>query len=306
MDERCRIRPSLDSDCGLLPGLGGASPAASDVQLSTSIVDPTVLSLNYGYCIRKMMPGKRDWPGLAQTPKKQRKSASTVEDITFDFGAREDYLLGFHKRKLQRIKRAREEAEKKDREEKVTARKLVSRSLRKKQSVPANLTWSKLRDGRKADLEKHVEAVNAMLRKADVPLDELNNDADEAKADKWEGNAEVPDVDRIDREAEYEDENRHTTVTIEAVDVTKEGLKKVNDVNNTDDALKSGTNAVGGEVSSAIGCTSIKVKRIWTEKRPEGLKKKKKKFRYESKAERKITRFKERSGNKAKAKARKE
>ncbi len=58
-------------------------------------------------------------------PKKKRKSTSAIEEIAFDFNAREDYLTGFHKRKLQRIKRAKEEAAKKEREEKITARKLV-------------------------------------------------------------------------------------------------------------------------------------------------------------------------------------
>ena len=86
-----------------------------------------------------MVLGKRKWPGLALAPKKRRKSAFASEEITFDLVAREDYLSGFHKRKLQRIKRAREEAEKKDREDKVTARKLVGHCLVKKHPAPANL-----------------------------------------------------------------------------------------------------------------------------------------------------------------------
>ena len=62
---------------------------------------------------------------LVAPPKKRQKSSSATEEITFDFGAREDYLSGFHKRKLQRIKHAREEAIKKEREDKITARKMV-------------------------------------------------------------------------------------------------------------------------------------------------------------------------------------
>ncbi len=57
--------------------------------------------------------------------KKKRKSTSAIEEITFDFNAREDYLTGFHKRKLQRVKHAKEEAVKKEREERITARKIV-------------------------------------------------------------------------------------------------------------------------------------------------------------------------------------
>ena len=59
-------------------------------------------------------------------PTKKRKLVSTIEEIAFDPSAREDYLTGFHKRKLQRIKHAKEEAAKREREEKLTARKNVS------------------------------------------------------------------------------------------------------------------------------------------------------------------------------------
>lgn len=58
-------------------------------------------------------------------PRKKRKAVSAVEELSFDFSAREEYLTGFHKRKLQRIKHAKDEAVKKDREEKLAARKIV-------------------------------------------------------------------------------------------------------------------------------------------------------------------------------------
>ena len=48
-----------------------------------------------------------------------------VEEITFDFEKRQDYLTGFHKRKLQRIKHAQDEAAKREREEKIQERKEV-------------------------------------------------------------------------------------------------------------------------------------------------------------------------------------
>lgn len=62
---------------------------------------------------------------MVAPPRKRRKTTSATEEITFDFNAREDYLTGFHKRKLQRIKHAKEEATKKEREERITARKIV-------------------------------------------------------------------------------------------------------------------------------------------------------------------------------------
>lgn len=62
-------------------------------------------------------------------PRKKRKITPAIDEITFDPSAREEYLSGFHKRKLQRIKHAKEEAAKKDKEEKLTARKIVRLSI---------------------------------------------------------------------------------------------------------------------------------------------------------------------------------
>lgn len=57
-------------------------------------------------------------------PPKKRK-ASAVEEITFDNTARQEYLTGFHKRKVQRQKHAQEEAVKRAREERIVFRKQV-------------------------------------------------------------------------------------------------------------------------------------------------------------------------------------
>lgn len=54
-------------------------------------------------------------------PSKKRKTTAT-EEISFDPAARAEYLTGFHKRKLARIKHAQEENAKKEREEKIRAR----------------------------------------------------------------------------------------------------------------------------------------------------------------------------------------
>lgn len=75
------------------------------------------------------MLGKRKAFQAVPPPRKKRKSASAIEEISFDFSAREDYLTGFHKRKLLRIKHAKEEAAKKDREDKLAARKIVCLNL---------------------------------------------------------------------------------------------------------------------------------------------------------------------------------
>jgi ribosomal RNA-processing protein 17 len=55
-------------------------------------------------------------------PSKKRKTEHKIEEISFDFEKRADYLTGFHKRKVARVKMARAEAEKKAREERVGVR----------------------------------------------------------------------------------------------------------------------------------------------------------------------------------------
>lgn len=71
------------------------------------------------------MLGKRKPSASLISMKKRRKSTPSIEEISFDFSAREDYLTGFHKRKLQRIKHAKLEAAKKERQERIAARKIV-------------------------------------------------------------------------------------------------------------------------------------------------------------------------------------
>ncbi len=71
------------------------------------------------------MLGKRKPQGLVAPLKKKRKPTSAIDEIAFDPSAREDYLTGFHKRKLQRIKNAKEEAAKQERADKLAARKIV-------------------------------------------------------------------------------------------------------------------------------------------------------------------------------------
>lgn len=132
---------------------------------------------------------------------------------------------------------------------------------------------------------------------------ESDSEGDEDKGKIWTGIAQVPD---INHETDYEDEDKHTTVTIEAVNVTRDGLQKVVDVEGGEIDGDNGSLSHGRvSVGQPLGRGTSTSKRVWTKERP-GAPKKKKKFRYESKAERKVTRYKERSGNKAKAKARKD
>lgn len=62
----------------------------------------------------------------APPPNKKRKIKTVHEEkIDFDPAAREEYLTGFHKRKLARRKHAEDEAAKKEKEEKLRFRREV-------------------------------------------------------------------------------------------------------------------------------------------------------------------------------------
>lgn len=67
-------------------------------------------------------------------PGKKRKVFHAVEEVNFDFDARADYLTGFRKRKLQRIKEAKAINEEKERQERIKVRKQVSHQP---QCIPA-------------------------------------------------------------------------------------------------------------------------------------------------------------------------
>lgn len=61
--------------------------------------------------------------------KRRRTEPTVVEEITFDLAARQDYLTGFHKRKVQRAKHAQEVAERRARVERLEERKKVRTGL---------------------------------------------------------------------------------------------------------------------------------------------------------------------------------
>jgi ribosomal RNA-processing protein 17 len=139
-----------------------------------------------------------------------------------------------------------------------------------------------LREERKKELEQHVNAVNALVG------NKYTSDHEESM-EVWGGIEDAGEQEIVDHEEEYVDEGRYTTVTVEAVDVSKAGLERIADdvgSESTDDTeLKSVEKEANG-------------KKRWPKKE------KKKKFRYESKAERKITRSKQKAGSKARADAR--
>ncbi|KAK4137696.1 hypothetical protein BT67DRAFT_396429, partial [Trichocladium antarcticum] len=144
---------------------------------------------------------------VAAPPPKKRKATHAVEEITFDKDARAEYLTGFRKRKQARIKHAKEIAEEKAREERIVMRKQI-------------------REERKQAVEEHVETINKILRQAEsAGTEEQNQDG---SGDEWQGlaDADVQEAPPIDMEEEYIDEDKYTTVTVEAVNVDRDGLHK--------------------------------------------------------------------------------
>lgn len=93
-----------------------------------------------------MFAKPRPKKSLLPPPSKKRKATHTVEEINFDNSARQEYLTGFHKRKVQRQKHAQEEAAKRAREEKIEFRKQVRSRLLMKAGCRM---WAFADEGRK-------------------------------------------------------------------------------------------------------------------------------------------------------------
>ncbi|KAI1261258.1 nucleolar protein 12-domain-containing protein [Xylariaceae sp. FL1019] len=205
-------------------------------------------------------------------PPKRRKVHHSIEEIKFDPEARSEYLTGFHKRKVQRIKNAQDQAAKRAREEKLELRK-------------------QMREDRKREIEEHVSHVNSMLKEAQA-AGYISDDDSGNEAEEWSGfndtTSEAPARDDIiDHEEEYIDEDRYTTVTIESVSVSRDGLES----SRPDDEEV-------GEEEKQDGHDRVKEEHPQKKRGGQDDGKKKKKFRYETKHERQLTNLKQKAKNK--------
>lgn len=127
--------------------------------------------------------------------------------------------------------------------------------------------------------------------------------------EEWEGFAEPP---AVDYEAEYIDEDKYTTVTVEEMDPSREGLYRSEMADGStasdDEAEEGGMQKKRAREPTAGSGTKSEeamVKKSQSAK-SDKPKKKKKKFRYESKEERRVAKMKERRSNQRKAQARRE
>lgn len=147
--------------------------------------------------------------------------------------------------------------------------------------------------------------MNALLKQEET--DDSGPEDDEEVTEEWNGVEEVPPV---DHEAEYIDEGKYTTVTVEVMDLSKDGLQKMEQQGRKEEDDAGVKTVDDGRIETEVKDTMKSKKRTWTKDRPRDRidkpKKKKKKFRYESKAERKFTRMKQGARNSKEAKARRE
>jgi ribosomal RNA-processing protein 17 len=140
-----------------------------------------------------------------------------------------------------------------------------------------------LREQRKVDLEKHVSETNRLMRLAngDIPSEPESEDDGEEDPETFTGFD-----DPINQEDEYVDEDKYTTVTVETVGINRTGFSRPGE--EAEELRKEREAREEAEKED-------KKKRVWTKEKPKSdrPKKKKVKFRYETKAERKVERMKQ-------------
>lgn len=150
-----------------------------------------------------------------------------------------------------------------------------------------------MREDRRREVAEHVETVNRLLRESGAVSAQIDEEAESGEElDEWDGIPDKPELDIVDHEEEYIDEDRYTTVKVESVSVSRDGLNKPGQVDDEaeEEARLKREEAEKKEAEAAKN------------KKPSWEKKKKKKFRYESRIERQLTDRK----HKAKTRARRE
>lgn len=145
--------------------------------------------------------------------------------------------------------------------------------------------------------------MSALMKTRDDSINEESHGSERSEDDnsEWAGMSDNSAEHRQgDYKAEYIDDDKNTTVTVEAMDVSKNGLYRA------ELALKHENNVPHpGELPVAGLVASQKAEQQDAKSPIKRPKKKRKNFRYESKAERKATRLKERIRNSKHAMARK-
>lgn len=149
-----------------------------------------------------------------------------------------------------------------------------------------------MREQRQQAIEDHVKQVNELIKEAQAAGQDDGAGSQEGEQDKkgddeWSGFQDDPPIEPVDREEEYIDEDRYTTVTVEAVTVDRDGMHKPEDSSEDDDETKGDDDSNTPEKAEEDGAQ--KTQKVHPPKR------KKPKFRYENKLERQFTQRKQRA-----------
>lgn len=142
--------------------------------------------------------------------------------------------------------------------------------------------------------------MNEELRKQNAILDGDSSGADEADGEEWKGvdhevGSTAMEAEALPEDEEYVDEDKYTTVTVEPM-----GESDHDDHEHTDEEKAA---AVSAPSNQAV---VTKKKRPWAKDGDTKAKVRKKKFRYESKAERAVTRQKQKTRSRKAANARRQ
>lgn len=131
-----------------------------------------------------------------------------------------------------------------------------------------------MREERKREVEDHVDHVNKLLREAARAGNVSGEESSDEESEEWAGLPDGPTEESVDHEEEYIDEDKYTSVTVESVSVTRDGLHKPEEEPDTEDEAEK-------ERREALA-------RAEKEKAARPKKQKKQKFRYESKIDRSL------------------
>ena len=161
-----------------------------------------------------------------------------------------------------------------------------------------------LREERAAEFKRAMEDHQRQLKRIrDEDASDSSDsypEGDNGSDQEWEGFTDPP---AVDYEAEYIDEDKYTTVTVEEMDASREGLRKSVQDADTDSGDEDGDKQTA--TATAAEAQSKPKRKSWVAG-AEKPRKKKKQFRYETKQDRKLAQVKLRLSKAKKAKARRE
>ena len=113
----------------------------------------------------------------------------------------------------------------------------------------------------------------------------------ESGKEEWQG---IQEPEKFEYEDEYSDEDRHTVVTVEEVDASRQGLRRI--AGDSDETSESDEESDNPEVYNGHAPFSDQPQDANGKPEVKYAQKKKTNFRYESKAARKYKKSKERTG----------